>query len=422
MADQVDSTSTTSALPHLITDSPAAEAGDGKSLAGDANEAGSRLQQLRQFLQLVRFSHTVFALPFAGLACVLALTTRGIGELSFATIVIRLVGVLLCMVFARSAAMAFNRLIDAELDARNPRTANRHLPAGQLDRRQVWTFFTINCIVFGASCLLFLPNWLPIAFSLPVLAWICGYSYAKRFTSAAHLWLGSALALSPICAWVALRGEAVLTSASDVLPACGLALAIAGWVAGFDIIYACQDADFDRKAGLRSVPARFGIAGGLRIAAVLHMGMLIVLAVLPLLFPQLSLGWLYYLALTLVGSWSCDNTPSLVQMTCVVLAKHSFRLTLLSVLDSVCSLPSMQFGADLGGPTTAYGNEAWKSLAKSGAVRLAGGESTQSINGLDHVSLVNICPSVGSVTNNGKLELFKCVAQIHRQAWQPRKR
>ncbi len=267
---------------------------------------------VRRFLELIRFSHTVFALPFAALACAFAINSpvggavRSSGivlpeSLISGTLVIRLIGVLLCMVTARSAAMAFNRLVDARIDAENPRTSNRHLPNGELSTIQVWLFFVGNCVLFIASCLLFLPNWLPIVLSVPLLMWICGYSLAKRFTSAAHLWLGIALALSPICSWIALRGEFVIVDPSEILPVVVLAVAIALWVSGFDIIYACQDAEFDRGYGLQSLPARLGVRTALRLSAMLHLGMLMVLAALPLGFPQLSLGWLYYLALASVA-------------------------------------------------------------------------------------------------------------------------
>ena len=284
MVDHVDSTSTASNLPRA------------------PHEARFSPSLVRRFLELIRFSHTVFALPFAALACVFALVVPSEQlTLGFWQLLQRLLGVLLCMVTARSAAMAFNRLIDADIDARNPRTAARHIPAGLLSNSQVRNFFLASSTAFIAACLLFLPNWLPIAFSLPVLAWICGYSFAKRFTSAAHLWLGVALALTPICAWIALRGEVVAGDPADLLPALGLALAIALWVAGFDIIYACQDAEFDSEAGLWSIPARLGIAGALRISAGLHVGMLLVLFALPSLFSELSLGLLYYMALLAVG-------------------------------------------------------------------------------------------------------------------------
>lgn len=285
MAEQVDSTSTQSAMQ--------LSGASGVALSPVPPVPPSTASLTRRFLELIRFSHTVFALPFAALACAWALRLPfQATELTAWRLALRLLGVLLCMLTARSAAMAFNRLVDAEIDARNPRTQARHLPAGLLSKTQVWGFFAGNVVAFLAACGLFWPNWLPLAASLPVLLWICGYSFAKRFTAAAHVWLGMALALSPICAWVALRGEEILVSPGDVLPACGLALAIAFWVAGFDIIYACQDADFDRRSGLSSIPARFGTAVALRIAAALHLSMLCVLGLLPLLFPQLSLGWL----------------------------------------------------------------------------------------------------------------------------------
>ncbi len=279
MADQVDSTSTGIAMGYPSHDSTPLSAGI-----------------VRRFLGLIRFSHTVFALPFAALACVFATVTPSATQLSELGMITRLTGVLLCMVTARSAAMAFNRLVDAGIDAANPRTKKRHLPAGELEATQVWIFFGAMAFAFVAACTLFLPNWLPLVCALPVLAWICGYSFAKRFTSAAHLWLGIALALSPICAWVAIRGEAVIANPGDLSPAVALAIAIAFWVSGFDIIYACQDADFDRERKLHSVPAYFGVAGALRVAAGLHLAMLIALCFLPY-FPQLRLGWLYWTSL-----------------------------------------------------------------------------------------------------------------------------
>jgi 4-hydroxybenzoate polyprenyltransferase len=283
MVEQVDSTSTQSAMP---VHPPSLR---------------TLQQRVRHFLELIRFSHTVFALPFALLATVWSLhVPRQDGPLTAGTVALRVVGVVLCMVFARSAAMAFNRLADADIDGHNPRTAGRHLPAGLLSKRQVLVFFGVSCAGFVAACATFLPNWLPLAGALPVLVWICGYSLAKRFTAAAHLWLGGALALSPICAWLAVRGEVVLATPSDLLPAVGLGLAIAFWVAGFDIIYACQDADFDRQAGLRSIPSVLGVAGALRLAMFLHGIMLAILFALPPLFPQLSLGWLTYAALLVV--------------------------------------------------------------------------------------------------------------------------
>ncbi len=257
------------------------------------------------FLHLVRFSHTIFALPFAILACVMAVRVPRIdGQpigLDAGIVAWRSLGVVLCMVFARSAAMAFNRLVDADIDARNPRTAGRHLPAGLLSNRQVIVFWAFCCLGFWASTLLFLPNWLPAALAPLVLAWLCGYSYSKRFTSAAHLWLGVALALAPVSAWIGMRGEIVWSDPADLLPTIALAGAIALWVAGFDIIYACQDADFDSHEGLHSVPGRFGVPAALRIAMWLHFGMLAILAAWPLFFPHLGLSWVYAVAWAVVA-------------------------------------------------------------------------------------------------------------------------
>jgi 4-hydroxybenzoate polyprenyltransferase len=259
------------------------------------------LVKVRDYLELIRFSHTVFALPFALLGVVLACVVPSDIGLSIGVLAWRTVAVVLCMVTARSAAMAFNRLVDAAIDGRNPRTAGRHIPSGRLSKGGVWLFFAAMVLAFWACCALFLPNWIPLAGALPVLCWICGYSFAKRFTSAAHLWLGIALALSPVCAWLAVRGEEVMQHVADVGPAVGLALAVAAWVMGFDIIYACQDAQFDKGHGLHSVPARFGVAGALRIAAAAHGFMLLVLAAWPWAFPQLNLGFIYYAALAAVA-------------------------------------------------------------------------------------------------------------------------
>jgi 4-hydroxybenzoate polyprenyltransferase len=249
----------------------------------------------RHLLGLIRFSHTIFALPFALLAAVMAWTTPAPAGVNVDTSFRwqHLVGILICMVGARSAAMAFNRLVDRDVDGKNPRTASRHLPAGLLTLPTVILFTLVSAGIFCAGTLLFLPNWLPIVLSVPVLLFLLGYSYAKRFTSLAHFWLGVALMLAPVCAWIALRGEILLVQPRDILPAVILGLAVLAWVSGFDIIYACQDADFDRQAKLHSVPARLGVAGALRLAAACHLVTLVLLAVLPLLCPELGLGWIY---------------------------------------------------------------------------------------------------------------------------------
>jgi 4-hydroxybenzoate polyprenyltransferase len=254
------------------------------------------LERAGVMLELVRFSHTIFALPFALLAMLMAYRVPLPDGAPPAFRVRDLLGVLLCMVFARTAAMAFNRLVDQKLDAANPRTSGRHLPAGLVGRGEVVALTLLSGAGFVVSTLLFWPNWLPLAAAVPVLLFLLGYSLAKRFTAAAHLWLGVALSLAPICAWVAVRGEAVWQAPADVVPAVVLAVAVALWVSGFDVIYACQDAQFDRRSGLHSIPARLGVSGALHAAAALHAGTVIVLAVLPLLAPRLGLGLLYGVA------------------------------------------------------------------------------------------------------------------------------
>ncbi|MDX1947763.1 MAG: UbiA-like polyprenyltransferase [Pirellulaceae bacterium] len=259
------------------------------------------LRTLRHLLEMIRFSHTLFALPFALLAAVMAWTTPlpngGAVPFRWQT----LAGILICMVGARSAAMAFNRLTDRRIDAENPRTKSRHIPAGLLSVGSVWLFTLASSVLFLSGTLLFLPNWLPPMLSLPVLLFLLGYSYAKRFTALAHFWLGTALMLAPVCVWIALRGETLLAHPTDIMPAILLGAAVLAWVSGFDIIYACQDADFDRIARLRSVPAVLGILGSLRLAAGCHLVTLLLLALLPWVCPQVRLGWIYGLGVAAVA-------------------------------------------------------------------------------------------------------------------------
>ena len=252
-------------------------------------------------LEMIRFSHTLFALPFALLASVMAWYLNGDGVLLAGIRWQEVVGIMLCMVTARSAAMAFNRIADRAIDAGNPRTAGRHLPSGKLSLGSVVSFAVANSATFVLATLLFLPNWLPIALSVPVLLFLLGYSYTKRFTSLAHFWLGAALMLAPISAWIAIRGQALLMNPGDILPAVVLGLAVLLWVGGFDIIYACQDVEFDRQAKLRSIPVRLGVVGALRLAAVCHAGMIIVLALLPLVTSPLGLGPIYWIGVALVA-------------------------------------------------------------------------------------------------------------------------
>lgn len=260
------------------------------------------LERIRRYGQLIRFSHTIFALPFAMLASWWAWILPS--PLDGSAIIFRvqdLIGVLLCMVFARSFAMATNRLLDQKYDAGNPRTAGRHLPAGLLARSEVLGFIALCACAFVASTWLFLPNRLPLWLSVPVLAFLGGYSLGKRFTWLVHLWLGAALMLAPICAWIAIRGGVVAQDSSDLLPSVCVGGCVCLWVTGFDIIYACQDFGFDRQTGLFSIPARFGVRGALRIAKVLHFLMFAFAIAISFWFPQLSLGWIYRLAVVGIG-------------------------------------------------------------------------------------------------------------------------
>jgi|YNPNPStandDraft_1061719.scaffolds.fasta_scaffold71234_1 4-hydroxybenzoate polyprenyltransferase len=256
------------------------------SFAPAASGLLSAASLVRRLLEMIRFSHTLFALPFALLAAAMAWAERQRSDPSARFRWQELAGILVCMVFARGAAMAFNRLADRRLDALNPRTQSRHLPTGALSVASV-ILFTVACSLgFVAGTLLFLPhNPLPLYFSLPVLAFLFGYSYSKRFTVLAHFWLGAALMLAPLAAWVAVRG------ALDWAPVV-LGGAVLLWVAGFDMIYACQDAAFDRTMRLHSIPARWGVAGALRLAAVCHLGMVVLLFLLPLVHSDF--GKLYY--------------------------------------------------------------------------------------------------------------------------------
>ena len=239
------------------------------------------LQRLRDLLETIKFEHTVFALPFAVLALFLAADGRPSVRL--------LSWVLVAMVGARSSAMMMNRIADRRHDADNPRTAQRHLPAGRVGLRAAWSFTLIAAALF--VCAAWQLNALAFALSPVALAVIWSYSWTKRFTWASHLWLGSALALAPLGAWIAVRGR---LDGLPLLMGAGVLL----WVAGFDTIYACQDMEFDRRRGLQSLPARFGVRSALRLARLFHLGMLAVFASLGWAY---GFGWLYALGLALVA-------------------------------------------------------------------------------------------------------------------------
>ena len=248
------------------------------------------LATARKLLELIRFSHTIFALPFALMSAALAGKTEPFRWLD-------LLGILLGMVLARSAAMAFNRLVDRRIDASNARTAKRHLPAGTLSVPLVLGFTLVTSVGFLASTLIFIlrepANLWPLILGGPVLLFLLGYSLAKRFTSLAHFWLGAALMLAPLAAWIAIRGLVDLETPALI------GAVVLFWVAGFDILYACQDAEFDRAAGLHSVPARIGIRRSLRLAAMCHLEMFLLLMLLGQRCP--SLERVYFVGLVPIG-------------------------------------------------------------------------------------------------------------------------
>jgi 4-hydroxybenzoate polyprenyltransferase len=236
----------------------------------------------RRFVSLVKFEHTVFALPFAFVGAILS-----VAEVPAAA---TLGWVTLAMVGARSLAMALNRLIDAEIDARNPRTAARELPSGLLSRAQVTAFCVASLAVFLVAVWQLDPIVHPL-WPIPVAMFVL-YPYTKRFTWLCHLVLGLSTGLAPLGAWLAVSGDV------DVAPFM-LWAAVALWIGGFDIIYATTDVDFDRREGLYSIPVRFGIGPALMVTRVCH---LLAVALLIAVGAHLGLGPLYYLGLAVVAA------------------------------------------------------------------------------------------------------------------------
>ena len=234
--------------------------------------------------EMVKLSHSVFALPFALMAAFLAgrqLEGRAWpypGQLGL---------IVLCMVAARSVAMTFNRIVDSQIDARNPRTANRPLPAGRLSIAAAWLMLALSAVTFAVGCIgfhVFYANSWPILLSGPVLLFLCGYSLTKRFTKWSHYYLGSALGLSPLASWIAVHPSSV--GASTAI----LCAAVMFWVAGFDIIYSCQDMEIDRRDGLHSLPSRIGAAKALWVGRASHLATVGCLIALGLVA---GLGYLY---------------------------------------------------------------------------------------------------------------------------------
>jgi len=240
-------------------------------------------KQLKITLEMIKFEHTLFVLPFAFLGAMLAAN----GFPSWPQIL----WITIAMVGARSAAMSFNRIADQKIDAENPRTADREIPSGKLSVEFAWSFMIASSLVFFLAS--FMLNRLTLILSPIALLSVLGYSYAKRFTSFAHLILGWALAIAPTGAWIAVRGT--IDSEIPLL----LSLLVMMWTAGFDILYSCQDYDYDTKKGLRSIPARFGIIAALWIARLFHLQAFIVLV---LLYFAVDLGWLALAGVLITGA------------------------------------------------------------------------------------------------------------------------
>ena len=233
------------------------------------------------FGKMVKFSHTVFALPFALAAVTIATHGHGVTGAQIAA-------VLLAMVGARTAAMGFNRIVDRHIDAANPRTAGRELPTGKVSLPVAATLTVASAALFLAAA-----AWLgPLCLRLApiVLLLVLGYSFTKRFTWLCHLFLGLAIGSAPAAAWIAVRGRL------DA-PALWLSVAVATWIAGFDVLYALADRDFDRTAGIHSIPARFGVPAALLISAVLHAASA---AALLIAVHAAGLGWIYLAGMAVV--------------------------------------------------------------------------------------------------------------------------
>ena len=233
------------------------------------------------FGRMVKFSHTVFALPFALAAVTLAARGHGVTVAQIAAIVLAMVG-------ARTTAMGFNRIIDRRIDAANPRTASRELPTGKVSLPAAASLTVASAALFLAAA-----AWLgPLCLQLApiVLVLVLGYSFTKRFTWLYHLFLGLAIGSAPAAAWIAVRGRLEA-------PALWLSLAVATWIAGFDVLYALDDRNFDRKAGIHSIPARFGVLAALVLSAVLHA---VSAAALLIAGHAAGLGWIYLAGMAVI--------------------------------------------------------------------------------------------------------------------------
>ena len=237
---------------------------------------------MKKYLSLVTFTHTIFAMPFAFIGFFLAVTTT-----SYRFDWVKLLLMVLCMVFARNSAMAFNRYLDRNIDAKNPRTQKRDIPAGRISPAAALTFTLINCSLFIATT--WFINMLCFFLSPVALLVVLGYSATKRFTALCHLVLGLGLSLAPIGAYLVVTGHFAL------LPVF-FSLSVLCWVSGFDIIYALQDEDFDRGENLHSIPAWLGKVNALRLSTVLHI-LSAAFIIAPVLFIPSDFGWPYYIGI-----------------------------------------------------------------------------------------------------------------------------
>jgi 4-hydroxybenzoate polyprenyltransferase len=249
--------------------------------AVSAAATGTR-SRVRAFLRLVMIEHSVFALPFAYIAALTAMRPR-VDWVTFGLVT-------LAMVAARTVAMAANRIIDRQIDAQNPRTAQRELVTGALSVRAAWAGLAVALAVFLGTCAAL--NWLCLALAPVALFFLTIYSYAKRFTDYPQVFLGLAQAIAPLGAWIAVTGH--WSWAAFVL-----GLAVGTWIGGFDLIYSCQDVEVDRRIGVRSVPVRFGVPASLRASAVVHVGTF----ALYVTFGAITgYRWLWYVGLTLAAA------------------------------------------------------------------------------------------------------------------------
>ncbi|MBF0275493.1 MAG: UbiA family prenyltransferase [Nitrospinae bacterium] len=241
--------------------------------------AANLIENLKVISNDIKLQHTVFALPFAIVGAFMA----GQGSPGAKTILL----IIVAMFFARSSAMAFNRILDSEFDGKNKRTSGRAIPAGLITKKNYYFFFILTSLFFIATC--FFINHLAFYLAPIALIIVCFYSYCKRFTALSHLVLGFALSLAPIGAWIAVNEELSLTPLL-------LGAAVMFWLAGFDILYSLQDMDFDKNMGLHSIPESLGVEKSLMLARLFHVIMILLLYVITYTYPT---GWFYYAGILL---------------------------------------------------------------------------------------------------------------------------